>query len=141
MSSAEGPAGVPRSLACTPSRKNRMCGRMAPCSSMMRNLNPGYRASRSLSTSASVDASLLNSSVTVSAPFVYDRSKPGMRTCMLLATSGDLDGVDVREIAREAFPRAAFVTTPPDLAARRAEVNAHGRGRVRGHRLPLHRPP
>ena len=40
------------------------------------------RSSRSPSTSAS-DASPLNSSVTVSAPFVYDRNNPGILTCML----------------------------------------------------------
>src|SRR4030095_4255767 len=104
------------------------------------NLNPGNRASSSASASERVGADPRQSSVTVSAPFVYDRSNPGIRTCMRRTISADLDGVDVGQIPGEAFPGSPLVATSPHFAARGAEVNAHRRGRVRGSRLPLHRP-
>src|SRR5689334_11680893 len=49
--------------------------------------------------------------------------------------------VDVRQVSRQALPRFALVPAAPDLAARRAEIQAERIEAVGGHRLALHGPP
>src|SRR6202165_2046715 len=52
-----------------------------------------------------------------------------------------LDGVHVRQMRGETFPRASFIAATPNLSAAGAKVNADRRSLIGGHRLPFDRQP
>src|SRR2546427_2367707 len=51
------------------------------------------------------------------------------------------DRINVRQVPRQATECPALVAAAPDLAGRRAEIEAGGLTRIRGHGLALDRPP
>ena len=138
-----------RSRASAPSTKILMCGRTAPCSSTMRKRKPRIarvergaarrRASRCAGERQSTRRRAArvraqqpgDADVHVAAP-ASARTRRVTRTRPRRCAAG---------AAARHFQRPPFVAAAPDLAARRAEVDAHGRRAVRRHRLPLDRPP
>src|SRR6266550_1116012 len=56
-------------------------------------------------------------------------------------TSRYFDGVDLRQMRGETFPRASFIAASPNLSAAGAKVNADGRSLIGCHRLSFDRQP